>query len=74
MVRCVERLRLARAYEDADREFQVAHEALMNSQGPAFRNEARSNVKLAQKKREACRAEQRTHEIDHECAALTLSA
>jgi len=56
MVNCVEHLRLARANDDADREFRVAHVALMmTGQTLAFRRDALLAVNLARKKSEACR-------------------
>jgi hypothetical protein len=73
-VNCVEHRRLAREHEDADQEFRVARDALMTSQGLAFRTEAQSIVKLAQKKRDASRAALKTHEFDHQCSAFTVSA
>jgi hypothetical protein len=74
MVICIEYLRLARANEEADREFRVAHEALMKDGGLLFRRDARSAVILAHKKCDECRTALRLHTVDHECAAVTAPA
>jgi len=74
MIMCKKLAEQIREWEMSERDFQHAREAMMDAVKPDEARVARAALRLALKKREVRRLALIFHEVDHECAAVSVSA
>ena len=71
---CGELVRQMRECGMAERDFRLAQESMMVAINSEAAQVAHATLRLAMKKREACRLALKFHERDHGCAAISASA
>jgi hypothetical protein len=63
-----------RECQNAELDFQIAHQSMMDAIKPEEARIALAALRVAEKRRRACRIALIFHEMDHRCAAISVSA